>query len=405
MMEPSSSYPPSLSPSPSFARCAFSTSRRTQSSPGDPKSHEKSRRTAMKRPLPSSPSLSSLLVLFFLSFHTLHRFSHDSLLPPVSALTLPRTPSSSSPSFRSLGSSPLTGYTSQLLLSPSSFSRRTRSSSTSSTLPGLTTAFVSGPSTWKHVNHRLPPASSSSSSPSLPLSSPQPRQSFVSLSPSHRSSLSSFHQSHAASPSSLLATSFMSPSSSTPCCSSLSARGPAVSFASSQRAGGGIVTPYNFHMRGEDHTNQEAQSFSRLYHRIDFQSPDGDIKSIECAEDEYILDAAEAAGIELPYSCRGGSCSTCAGKLLKGSVDGSEQVYLEEEQQKKGYVLLCTAYPKEDCTILTHQEDALHTIEGGDESPSSDGNDDHNEAEPSREGGAGKEASSPSSPTEDSSPS
>ncbi|PFH37030.1 ferodoxin FD [Besnoitia besnoiti] len=113
---------------------------------------------------------------------------------------------------------------------------------------------------------------------------------------------------------------------------------------------------------------------STLFYRVKLQGPDGATKEIECAEDEYILDAAEAAGVELPYSCRGGSCSTCAGKLLKGSVDGSEQVYLDENQQKKGYVLLCTAYPKEDCTVVTHQEDALHneTDDDGQDS-SSDG--------------------------------
>jgi len=72
--------------------------------------------------------------------------------------------------------------------------------------------------------------------------------------------------------------------------------------------------------------------------------------------DESILDAAARAGIELPFSCKAGVCSTCRTKLVRGNVQMAENYALEDWELEQGFILACQSRATTPEIELTYDE-------------------------------------------------
>jgi len=72
--------------------------------------------------------------------------------------------------------------------------------------------------------------------------------------------------------------------------------------------------------------------------------------------DDTVLDAATNAGLELPFSCRAGVCSTCRTKVVRGEVEMAQNYALEEWELEQGYVLACQSRVKTPVLELDYDE-------------------------------------------------
>jgi ring-1,2-phenylacetyl-CoA epoxidase subunit PaaE len=73
-------------------------------------------------------------------------------------------------------------------------------------------------------------------------------------------------------------------------------------------------------------------------------------------DDETVLDAAARAGVELPFSCRAGVCSTCRTKVIRGEVAMAQNYALEDWELEQGYVLACQSRVRSAALELDYDE-------------------------------------------------
>jgi ring-1,2-phenylacetyl-CoA epoxidase subunit PaaE len=81
---------------------------------------------------------------------------------------------------------------------------------------------------------------------------------------------------------------------------------------------------------------------------------DGKRREVPVAEGEAILDAALRAGVDLPFACKGGMCSTCRAKLVEGEAPMEVNYSLEPWELKAGFVLTCQAKPVSEKVVVDY---------------------------------------------------
>ena len=83
---------------------------------------------------------------------------------------------------------------------------------------------------------------------------------------------------------------------------------------------------------------------------------DGKPHQLRMGKDEHVLDVALNAGLDLPWSCRGGVCCTCRAKVVEGAVTMDKNFTLEPWETDKGFVLSCQARPTTDKLVVSYDE-------------------------------------------------
>jgi len=81
--------------------------------------------------------------------------------------------------------------------------------------------------------------------------------------------------------------------------------------------------------------------------------------------DRYILEALEAQGIDLPFACRQGACTTCAVRIKAGQMEQSEAIGIGAELKSAGYGLICIGRAQSSLILETQDEDEVYELQFG----------------------------------------
>lgn len=104
---------------------------------------------------------------------------------------------------------------------------------------------------------------------------------------------------------------------------------------------------------------------TRLYEIQIRDRASGRVQTLQVPEDRYILQSAEAQGVELPFSCRNGACTTCAVRVRSGEIYQPEAMGLSPQLRRQGYALLCVSYPRSDLEVETQDKDEVYELQFG----------------------------------------
>jgi ferredoxin len=86
-------------------------------------------------------------------------------------------------------------------------------------------------------------------------------------------------------------------------------------------------------------------------HRVELVRSDGS-EAVVATGEETVVDAAEDAGIDLPYGCLYGACGTCTARVIDGDLEHvAPPRGLKPGARDRGFVLACIAVPRSDCRL------------------------------------------------------